>query len=46
MVEETVVLQFGRTGEDSFILDVVHPFTPVEAFGIALTAFDAYDFSL
>ena len=42
-VNGTVLLQFGRTGEDSFILDVVHPFSPVEAFGIALTIFDAYD---
>jgi hypothetical protein len=42
-LDGVVLLQFGRSGEDSFILDVIHPFTPIEAFGIALTVFDAYE---
>jgi hypothetical protein len=37
------ILQFGRCGADFFTLDVRWPMTPVEAFGIAITTFDAYD---
>ncbi|KAI8901062.1 Tub family-domain-containing protein [Globomyces pollinis-pini] len=37
------VLQFGRCGSDFFSLDVRYPMTVLEAFGIALTTFDAYD---
>ncbi|KAJ3270106.1 hypothetical protein HDV01_000547 [Terramyces sp. JEL0728] len=37
------VLQFGRCGPDYFSLDVRWPMSPIEAFGIALTTFDAYD---
>jgi hypothetical protein len=37
------VLQFGRCGSDYFTLDVRWPMTPIEAFGIAITTFDAYD---
>ncbi|KAJ3213295.1 Tubby- protein 3 [Dinochytrium kinnereticum] len=38
-----IVMQFGRCGPDYFTLDVRHPMTPMEAFAIALTTFDAYD---
>jgi Tub family len=37
------ILQFGRCGADYFTLDVRWPMTAVEAFGIAITTFDAYD---
>ncbi|KAJ3116327.1 hypothetical protein HDU96_009887 [Phlyctochytrium bullatum] len=38
-----IVMQFGRCGPDYFTLDVCYPMTPMEAFAIALTTFDAYD---
>ncbi|KAJ3125337.1 hypothetical protein HK098_000344 [Nowakowskiella sp. JEL0407] len=38
-----IVMQFGRCGPDYFTLDAKAPLTPVEAFAIALTTFDAYD---
>ncbi|KAI9321149.1 hypothetical protein DFJ73DRAFT_876748 [Zopfochytrium polystomum] len=38
-----IVLQFGRCGPDLFSLDARYPLSPVEAFAIALTTFDAYD---
>eukprot|EP00842_Homolaphlyctis_polyrhiza_P005851 jgi/Hompol1/6267/HPOL_000318-RA len=41
--ENYIVLQFGRCGPDTFTLDARWPMTPVEAFAIALTSFDAYD---
>ncbi|KAJ3381148.1 hypothetical protein HDU92_005566 [Lobulomyces angularis] len=41
--EQTIIMQFGRCGPDFFSLDARWPMTPVEAFSIALTAFDAYD---
>lgn len=31
-----VLLQFGRTGKDSFTLDFKYPLSPLQAFGIAL----------
>ena len=37
------VLQFGRCGADYFTLDARWPITPLEAFAVALTTFDAYD---
>ncbi|KAJ3231098.1 hypothetical protein HDU81_004039 [Chytriomyces hyalinus] len=40
---ETIVLQFGRCGPDIFSLDARYPMTPVEAFAVAITTFDAYD---
>eukprot|EP00912_Choanoflagellata_sp_UC4_P001601 UC4_evm3s1019 len=39
--EEQVVLQFGRVRDDVFILDFTWPFNPLQAFCVALTAFDA-----
>ena len=38
-----IYMQFGRCGPDEFSLDVRWPMTPLEAFGIALSTFDAYD---
>ncbi|KAI8838927.1 hypothetical protein BC829DRAFT_404230 [Chytridium lagenaria] len=38
-----IVLQFGRCGPDYFTMDVRYPMTPMEAFAIAVTTFDAYD---
>ena len=34
-----VVIQFGRVGEEYFSLDYQYPLTCVQAFSIALTAF-------
>ena len=34
------VLQFGKNGNDSFILDVQFPLSVFQGFGIALSAFD------
>jgi len=39
--ESRVILQFGRTGDDTFTLDFEHPMTPLQAFAVALTSFDA-----
>ena len=41
--ENYIVMQFGRCGTDVFTLDARWPITPIEAFGIALSTFDAYD---
>lgn len=35
-----VKMQFGKTGPDSFICDFSYPFSPMLAFGIALTNFN------
>jgi len=37
---ESVLLQFGKLTDDTFILDVRYPLNPVQAFGIALSSFD------
>lgn len=37
---ETVLLQFGRIGKDTFTMDMQWPLTPMQAFSIALTSFD------
>ncbi|KAJ3124515.1 hypothetical protein HK100_011202 [Physocladia obscura] len=34
---------FGRCGPDIFTLDARYPMTPMEAFAVAITTFDAYD---
>ncbi|KAL0223327.1 hypothetical protein P9112_002717 [Eukaryota sp. TZLM1-RC] len=36
---EEIVLQFGKTGEDSFILDFRSPLSPLMAFAIACSSF-------
>ena len=33
-----ILLQFGRRAGDSFALDFAHPFSPVQAFAVALSA--------
>jgi tubby-related protein 1 len=35
-----VQLQFGRFGEEAFSLDFSWPFSPFQAFGIAISSFD------
>ena len=37
---DDVLMQFGRCGEDTFILDFKYPLTLLQAFGIALTSFN------
>ncbi|KAI9028663.1 tubby C-terminal-like domain-containing protein [Hyaloraphidium curvatum] len=39
------VMQFGRTGPDSFCMDVTYPLSVAEAFSLALSTFSAYDAS-
>ncbi|KAJ1980146.1 hypothetical protein H4R35_001234 [Dimargaris xerosporica] len=36
-----IILQFGRVEHDIFTLDFQYPITPFQAFGIALSSFDA-----
>ncbi|KAJ3134687.1 hypothetical protein HK100_003408 [Physocladia obscura] len=36
-----IMMQFGRIGADRFTMDYKYPMTAVQAFGIALTSFDA-----
>jgi tubby-related protein 1 len=43
LLADFTILQFGRTGQDTFALDVFYPLTPIEAFSIALTTFDAFE---
>lgn len=37
--EDSVTLQFGRTGENMFAMDFGYPFAPLQAFGLCLTIF-------
>ena len=37
---QEVVMQFGRTDDDTFICDYRYPLSAVQAFGIALSSFD------
>jgi hypothetical protein len=37
-----IAVQFGRTGEDSFALDVQFPVTPLQALLLALSACEAH----
>jgi hypothetical protein len=37
---DTVLLQFGRTGKDSFSMDFQWPLSPMQAFAICLSSFD------
>ncbi|CAF3251418.1 unnamed protein product [Rotaria socialis] len=39
--EEQIVMQFGRTGDNTFLLDYRYPLSAIQAFGIALSAFDS-----
>ncbi|CAI2323916.1 unnamed protein product [Caenorhabditis sp. 36 PRJEB53466] len=36
---EYIVMQFGRTSDDSFTMDFRYPLSPIQAFGIAMTSF-------
>jgi len=38
--KKNVLLQFGKTGKDSFSMDVRGPLTPLQGFLICLTALD------
>lgn len=37
---DTVLMQFGRVGKDSFNMDYQYPLCALQAFGIALSSFD------
>ena len=37
---DNILLQFGRTGTDTFNLDFQYPLTPLQAFSICITTFD------
>ena len=37
---DDVILQFGKVSKDDFSLDFKYPLSPLEAFGVALSAFD------
>ena len=39
--EEDIILQFGRCGENHFTMDFCHPMSPMQAFGIVLSCFEA-----
>ena len=36
-----IILQFGRTGRDTFTMDVQYPLSPYQAFAIVLSSFDS-----
>lgn len=36
-----IIMQFGKIEQDTFTMDFRYPLSPVQAFGIALTSFDA-----
>ncbi|KRX07799.1 Tubby C-terminal-like domain [Pseudocohnilembus persalinus] len=38
--EDTILLQFGRVGNDLFNMDLQWPLSPLQAFGICLSSFD------
>ena len=40
-VERKTILQFGKIGADKFTMDFRHPLSPVQAFGIVLSACEA-----
>ncbi len=37
---DRIVLQFGRTGKDTFSMDYAWPLSPLQAFAICMTSFD------
>lgn len=39
--EEQIVMQFGRMSDNEFSCDFCHPLSLMQAFGIALSAFDS-----
>ena len=38
--DDTILLQFGRVGKNVFTMDLRHPLSPLQAFGICLSSFD------
>jgi tubby-related protein 1 len=38
---DSVILQFGRVGKDTFNMDYQHPLSPFQAFAITLSSFDS-----
>ncbi|KAL1511614.1 hypothetical protein AB1Y20_006407 [Prymnesium parvum] len=40
LAPDTVLMQFGRVGKDSFNMDYQYPLCALQAFGIALSSFD------
>lgn len=38
--ESDVILQFARTGKDSFILDFTYPLSPLQAFFVAISSIE------
>jgi len=38
--ETRIYLQFGRVGDQEFTLDFQWPFSPLQAFAVALSSFD------
>lgn len=38
--ENRIYLQFGRVGDQEFTLDFQWPFSPMQAFAVALSSFD------
>jgi tubby-related protein 1 len=40
MDDDNLILQFGRSDEDSYIMDFRYPFTPIQAFAISLSSID------
>ena len=39
--QESVILQFGRIGKDTFTMDLAYPLSPIQAFSICLSSFDS-----
>jgi tubby-related protein 1 len=39
-INDEICLQFGRTGENSYILDFKFPFSPFQALSVALSSVD------
>ena len=38
--DNVVAIQFGRIEDEKFTLDYLNPFSAIQAFGLALAAFD------
>ncbi len=36
--KDNLILQFGRGGDNAFIMDFKYPLSPIQAFGICLTS--------
>lgn len=38
--DEDLIMQFGRTNDDTYVMDFKFPFSPLQAFAIALSSID------